>query len=102
MQVKYEPWGINKAEKQLWGVKIVDGMYADTVISINELKFSDQINGDVELDYDYITKTKGLSEEDYKTDEFNKIMSYILEDILRKAIDEHSKDRDSNTTESSS
>lgn len=100
MPVKYEPWSINKEDKQLWGIKIVDGTYADTVLSINDIKFADEKSGDVELDYDYIVKTKGLSEEDYKTDEFDRIMSYILEDILRKAMDDFNENRNSNTSES--
>lgn len=99
MQVKYEPWGLSKKDVELWGVKILDGKYENTIISISNLEMAGE-GGEVQLEFDFINKATGLNDSDYNGDDFNKIMSFILEDILRKAIDDF-KDRDSNSTKSS-
>jgi sulfite reductase beta subunit-like hemoprotein len=97
MQISYDPWSIKKEGTDFWGIKINDGKYKDTIISINDMSFDAINENEIKLDYEYLIRPKHLSDHDFNSDEFNQIISFILEDILRKAIDE---DRDNNTSES--
>lgn len=97
MQVSYDPWSIKKEGVDVWGIKINDGRYKDTVISINDINLDQGTNGEVKLDYEYLIRPKHLTDDDFNTEEFDKTMSFILEDILRKAMDES---RNSYTSES--
>ncbi|NBP02341.1 MAG: hypothetical protein EBU90_19935 [Proteobacteria bacterium] len=100
MQVKYEPWGFKKEGIDVWGIQIVEGKFKDTTISINDLEIMDDGSGEVKLDYEYVLKPKHLTDEDYTSDEFNRVISFVLEDLLKKAITNDVENRDSNTTKS--
>jgi hypothetical protein len=93
MQVQYEPWNRGEA----WGFKITNGKYENTIISINNIELNE--DSSCALDFNFYEKTYGLSEGDFSSEEFNSDMSSIINDILKKAVDEH-ENRDSNTTES--
>ena len=98
MQVKYEPWVINKDGKEAWGVKILEGKFNELTIAINDVKMSDESDGTVSLDYDVIYSL--LPIEEVKGDEFDQTMSYIIQDILVKAMNEY-ENRNRNSAESS-
>ena len=98
MLVKYEPW--HHSDKA-WGIKIVEGKFVDTIISINNVELGPDERGLMTLDFAFINKTKGLQEEEFKSEEFNLVMEKVLNDIIEKAINLYDEDRDSNTTESS-
>ena len=52
MQVKYEPWSIQKEGKEAWGVKILEGTFNELTIAINDVKLEGDDN--VSIDYDII------------------------------------------------
>lgn len=98
MQVKYEPWGIKKDDTEFWGVQILEGKYAGTVISFNDVELENNSDG-VKLDYSIYKLAEGIKENTVSTDpEFNSVMSYVIEDILQKAIDEY-ENRKNNSSE---
>jgi hypothetical protein len=96
MQVKYEPWSVKNDKMDLWGFRITEGEYENTVVSIKSVELTDD---GVALDYNYIATPPDKTEEDMKTEEFNSVMEFIMNDILKKAIDEF-ENRNSNTSES--
>jgi hypothetical protein len=100
MPVQYEPWGFKDEEQQvdLWGVKLLDGNFAGTTISINSVEMEDN-NENVKLDFTFIRKPEGKTEEQLTSEEFNNIMAEVINDILRKTINEF-ENRDGNFTES--
>ena len=98
MQVKYEPWVIRADGKEVWGVKILDGKFENTTFSINELDDNDT-NQSLELDYTVLSAPEGMVVEDVAGEEFNDVISFIIKDILKKALDEY-ENRKSNSPES--
>lgn len=99
MQVKYRPWSIQENGIDAWGFVIDEGRYADTVISINEVKLLDDADG-VNLDYNVYKKPDSLESVNISEEkDFTDILQYILQDIIKKAIDEH-ENREDSTSES--
>lgn len=99
MQVKYEPWVIRKEDgTEAWGVKILEGRFNELTIAINDVKLADESDGTVTLDYDIIYSL--IPTEEIKGDEFDRTMSYIIQDILVKAMNEY-ENRNRNSAESS-
>jgi hypothetical protein len=99
MPVKYKPWTIQENNIDAWGFIIEDGRYADTVISINDIKLLEDVDG-VNLDYNVYKKPESLTNVNISEEQdFNNILQYIIEDIIKKAIDEHDNRKDS-TSES--
>lgn len=99
MQVKYRPWTIQENGIDAWGFVIDEGKYADTVISINDIKLLDDTDG-VNLDYNVHKKPDSLESVNISEEkDFADILQYILQDIIKKAIDEHDNRKDS-TSES--
>ena len=98
MQVKYEPWIVRSEDKEVWGVKILDGKFENTTFSINELD-QDDANQNLELDYTVLSAPEGMVIEDVAGDEFHEVLSFVIKDILQKALDEH-KNREGNSSES--
>ena len=95
MQTLYSPWGDN--EKNIWGFMINEGKFADTIISINKFELNDKNSENCLLEFDFVNRTKDLDEGEFSSEDFNLLMQDIINDILRKAIDDY---RDSNTAES--
>lgn len=94
MQAIYEPWAVSKIGKEdLWGVKIIEGEYKGAIISINSLDFIDDNSGECALDFNFVQKPEGKTDEDLKSEDFNKTLTLIINDILEKAVNEY-KDRD--------
>jgi len=98
MQVKYEPWVIRTDDKEIWGVKILDGKFENTTFSINELDQNDG-NQSLELDYTVLSAPDGMVVEDVAGSEFDEVINFIIRDILQKALDEY-ENRKSNSPES--
>jgi hypothetical protein len=100
MPVQYEPWGFKDEEQKvdLWGFKLLDGNFAGTTISINSVEMEDN-NENVKLDFTFIRKPEGKTEEQLTSEEFNNIMAEVMNDILRKTINEF-ENRDGNFTKS--
>ena len=89
MPVKYEPWGIKNENGDLWGVKLLEGNYTGTIISINSVEMDDKSDdGTVALDFNFVQRPKGKTEEDLNSAEFNGVVADIINDILAKAINE--------------
>lgn len=111
MLVQYEPWVYNgnlskegepEEIKDLWGVKIQEGRYLDTVISLNSIEFTDEKDNDgnnLQIDYTIISVPKEITKEDCACVEFEQILQYIIVDIINKATRLY-EDRNSSTTES--
>jgi hypothetical protein len=100
MPVQYEPWGFKDEEQKidLWGFKLLDGDFAGTTISINNVEMEDN-NQNAKLDFTFIRKPEGKTEEQLTSEEFNNIMAEVVNDILRKTINEL-ENRDGNFTKS--
>ena len=94
MQVKYEPWGIQKEGKEAWGVRILEGTFNELTIAINDVKLEEDNN--VSVDYDIIYSL--VPPEEINEEEFNQVLSYIVQDILVKAMNAH-EDRIRNSAE---
>ena len=98
MQVKYEPWIIRSEEKEVWGVKILDGKFENTSFSINELDQNDAKQS-LELDYTVLSAPDGMTVESVNGEDFDEAINFIIRDILQKALDEY-ENRKSNSPES--
>jgi len=85
MQVKYEPWSVQKDGKDAWGVKILEGTFSDLTIAINDVKLEEDDN--VAVDYDIVYSLTPPAEID--ENEFNEVLSFIIQDILIKAMNAH-------------
>lgn len=100
MQVKYEPWGFKKEDESLWGIRILEGKFANTVISFNDVSLKEDGNSNLQLDYTVLKSPDDILEKYMSEDpDFQKEMGWIMEDILRKAINEY-ENRESNSAES--
>ena len=101
MLVKYKPWSFIDAEQDvdMWGVELLEGDFAGTKISINSLKMEDD-NPECALDFTFIRKPEGKTEEQLTSNGFNAIMTEIINDILAKAIDDF-ENREGNSSKSS-
>ena len=87
MPVKYEPWAIKNEKGDLWGFKLLEGNYTGTIISINSVEMDDKSDdGTVALDFNFVQRPKGKTEEDLNSAEFNGVVADIINDILAKAI----------------
>jgi hypothetical protein len=101
MPVQYEPWSIQNEEQDLWGVAITEGTFSGTIIAFNDISLMDNENG-AQLDYTIYKIPEGLdSNKVSEIPEFNDCLQFIVEDILKKAIDNY-ENRESNTTKSDS
>lgn len=96
MQVKYEPWRIVKDDKDVWGIRILEGTFNELTLAINDVKMEE--DSTVSVDYD-IVYSLIPTEEVSDSDEFNQVLSYIIQDILIKAMNAH-EDRNRNSSES--
>jgi hypothetical protein len=85
MLVKYEPWGYKNDIEDLWGVTILEGEYADTTLSFNNIDLS-QDSHDMQLDYTVVKSPPNKEKSEIAGPEFEKILSSIMQDILEKAI----------------
>jgi hypothetical protein len=93
MQVKYEPWQLVKEDKEYWGVRILEGKFNELALAINDVKMTE--DDSVSVDYDIIYSLLPI-EEVTESQEFNDTLSFIIQDILVKAMNEH-ENRNSNT-----
>jgi len=98
MPIAYEPWAIDNDKGELWGVKIKDGKFNGTIVSINEFKLSDDVTGEASLDFNFIQKPEGVSDEVLSSQEFTDTMSEIINDILNRAIENYENERGSNNS----
>ena len=100
MPVKYEPWGFKHEDEEKWGVRILEGKFANSIIAFNDISFMEDDVNNLQLDYTVVTTPESMIENYMSNDpDFKNDMKEIIEDVIRKAIDEH-EDRDSNTAES--
>lgn len=100
MLVKYRPWNVQENGIDAWGFVIDEGRYADTVISINDIKLLEDTDG-VNLDYTVYKKPDSLGEINISEEQdFMDILQFILQDIIKRAVDEH-ENREDSTSESS-
>lgn len=95
MQVKYEPWSIQNEGKEAWGVRILEGTFNELTIAINDVKLEEDNN--VSIDYDIVYSL--IPPAEINEEEFNQVLSFIIQDILVKAMNAH-EDRIRNSAES--
>lgn len=96
----YEPWGFEKDGETKWGVRILEGKFSNTIISFNDITMEDKGESNLQLDYTVVSCPENMMEQYMSEDpDFQKDMGAILEDVIRKAINEY-ENRDSNPTES--
>lgn len=99
MQVMYKPWSISNEKLDTWGFEITEGKFHDTIVSITSVEIKDE-NNDLTVDYGLVQKTIGLNAEEFDSEFFKNTMEWVINDILKKAMDEY-EDRNSSSTESS-
>jgi len=95
--VKYKPWALKNEKGDLWGVKLLESEFAGTIISITSLSLENADDNTCALDFTIIEKPPNKDENDMKSEKFNNILSGIVNDLLRNAIEEY-ENRDSNST----
>jgi|694.fasta_scaffold01926_5 hypothetical protein len=93
MLVKYSPW---RHGEEVWGVKIEEGQFNETVISINSIDLSDESN-DVAIDFNFLSTTPGTDPERNDKDAFDGILAPIIEDIIHKAVQHYQEHEARNT-----
>lgn len=94
MLVKYEPWSVKNDQMDAWGIVIKEGQYAETVIGFNDIDFSEEESG-VNLDYTIYKLPENLDKDTLPNDaQFSECMKHILEDVLKRAIDEYENRKD--------
>lgn len=92
----FKPWFV----EDKWGVEVISGQFKDVVLQFNSVEFSESEEGNIQLDYHTINLPDNLSDEDLKTEQFNKCVSRIINDILIEAIKDE-QNRTNNSSESS-
>jgi len=101
MQEQYRPWGIKNEVEDLWGVEITEGLFSNTIISFNEIKFADDDSNDLSIDYTVIKAPEGMDKKDIEGLEFENIVGKVVEDVLKKAIEHYENEyRKTDTSES--
>ena len=98
MQVNFEPWKVNE-DTNIWGVKILDGNFEGAMIAFNEFDSEDDSNN-FKLDYTIVKEADGKTMSEMNGPAFDEMLNYVVNEILRRAIDEY-ENRNSNSTESS-
>lgn len=96
MQVNYEPWKLQKEGKEYWGVRILDGKFKELTIAINDVKMDE--DDSVSVDYDVVYSAVPTKEVTEST-EWNEVLSYVIQDILVKAMNEY-ENRERNSEQS--
>lgn len=93
----YKPWFADEK----WGFHILEGEFKDVVIHIEKLEFSETSEGNVELEYETISKPESL---EIDNNLFNPVIELIINDILKEAIaiHEHEQNRNHDTEKSHS
>lgn len=99
MQVKYEPWSIKKDDKDVWGIRILEGKFTELTISINDIVVTEDQDNSVSLDYDVIYSLIPANELE-NDPEFTETMSFVMQDVLVKAMNEY-ENRNNNPAKSS-
>lgn len=84
------------AGEDKWGFEIMDGLYAGTVVQIMKLDFVEGGNGNCQLEFHIIKRPDSLSEEAYKTEDFNLAIQSIITEIIKLAVDAAQKEQDEN------
>jgi len=94
----FKPWAVGDD----WGVEIIKGFYEGVTIQITDLKMSEE-DGGIVLDFHTINKPDHINEDFSNDTQFEVVMSDIINDILKSAIDNMSEDesRKDDPTESS-
>lgn len=85
MPAEYSVW---KHENQIWGIKIEAGKFHGTVISINDIGFSED-TPEVTVDFNFLNISTGTDPEGSDKSEFDTVLGPIIEDIIKQAIKTH-------------
>jgi len=99
MPVKYSPWALKNEDKDLWGVKLLEGEFAGTIVSIASIALEDNSDGQLAVDFTIIEKPPHKDENDMKSEKFNTVFSGILNNMIEQAMHDY-ENRDSDSSES--
>jgi len=99
MRVKFSPWHVKNEHEDFWGFQIEDGKYSGTGVTLNDVQMPEE-GHDLLVDYTVMKNADGFSDDDYKTKEFEAVLSDVLIQMLTAAT-ENLKDetRNSDTSE---
>lgn len=95
MLVKYSPW---RHGDQTWGVKIEEGQFMETVISINNIDMPDAGN-EIAVDFNFVNFTPGTDPENKDKQSFDAVLAPIIEDIIQQAV-KHYQEHEARDTDS--
>ena len=98
MPVKYKPWSIENEKTDVWGFELLEGEFAGTTIAITSLSMENSDDGAIALDFT-VFKQPEDKEIDTQSDNFNETLSGVVNDILKKAMNEF-ENRNSNSAKS--
>jgi hypothetical protein len=93
----FKPW----FQDESWGVEIIDGYYKDTIVQFKEIEFVESEEGNISLDYHLIHRPAVITSEEIQSEEFKGLLSIIIEDVLREAL-EANETRDNHSEKSGS
>lgn len=87
-------WKDKDEENPAWGVEILEGQYKDMVVQIQDIDIKDITTGECIVEYHVLSgDNTGLV---HKTDEFQKYISDIVQDIVENAVLEAGEEYDAN------
>jgi len=95
MPVKFNPWHVKNENEDFWGITLEEGRYAGTGITFNDIQLPEDTKG-LLVDYTVMKNAEGFSDDDYKTKEFEAVLSEILIQMITAAT-ENLKDETRNT-----
>ena len=93
----YRPWFVGEKD---WGFEIIDGEFSGVIVQVEQLEFSKNNDGTVDLDYHVIKQPEDDRSIDTSGDMFAKTVELVINDILKEAIDHYEQTRNNDPKES--
>jgi hypothetical protein len=86
-QIPFRPWAVDED----WGFEIKGGTFENVVVQIKKLELVENSDGNCELEFHIIKKPESIDAEQFKTQEFNDIVTSIIQEVIKMAVDEAAK-----------
>ena len=93
----YRPWFLED-NKEKWGFQILEGEFKDVSILIENINFSENNDGDMQVDYEVVNP----ADFDSKNETFQAVFELIFNDIVKEAIDGYKQDEQNRANHTSS
>lgn len=88
----YKPWFY----EEKWGFEILTGEFQGTVVQVENIEFTKDGSGELDMSYHIINKPQEFE----KTDIFENTLNIVINDVLKEAMEYYESSRTDNTEES--